>query len=203
MNNLNNVRAFFDNYEKRVYDAVLGVVKPEADRIINELINETGEAFNRIVRDFYNDYPVSGAQLMYRRKYDLFKLLKKEKKQGKSGLPAFAFEFDETQLRYRSGYSGEDGLYNTVFRQGYHGGSISRRPGFPGGTDTPYYKKYKANKNADDDSPDANWSGWSFAAHRSRPPLEAIKEAYSEILARKNMELAQSVNAGLRRIGIS
>ena len=28
-------------------------------------------------------------------------------------------------MTYRNGYGGEDGLYNTVFRGGYHGGAAS------------------------------------------------------------------------------
>lgn len=31
--------------------------------------------------------------------------------------------FDETALRFRSGYAGEDGLYDQVFRKGWHGGA--------------------------------------------------------------------------------
>lgn len=195
---------YLNNLKRMITEITSKVIRDVGVQIIDELLSETKEAFDETIREFYSDYP--DAELHgYRRKHELYNLIILEKSiNPATGFPRYHIEFDETKLHYRNGYNGEDGLYNTVFRMGYHGGSISHNPGFPGNGDKPYYKKYKANKNADDDAPDANWSGWSFPARKmDKAPLDTIKEKYAVILNNKNHKLEQAVYKELKKYGIS
>ena len=77
--------------------------------------NKMETRYNSIINEFYSDYNPS----TYIREHRLYSLLKFKDIDSM----AFSYYFDETQLPYRNGYSGEDGLYDTVFKKGYHGGA--------------------------------------------------------------------------------
>lgn len=76
--------------------------------------------FNRIIESFYNSYD---PRFYARREngdgnlYDLFVV---ERSKNKDELK---IGFEPSKLKGRNGYDGENGLYTTVFLQGYHGGA--------------------------------------------------------------------------------
>ena len=70
--------------------------------------------YNRIIDIFYNSYDPS----FYERRYSLYDLLVMKK--DKNGID---IGFDSSKIERRDGYNGKDGLYTTVFLQGFHGGA--------------------------------------------------------------------------------
>lgn len=97
------------------------------------------QMFNDAIDDFYSDYPDPE---FYERKKSLYKLL--QIKVEKDGVTVW-YEPDE-MTTFRNGYSGEDGLYDQVFRKGWHGGAdkIAKakegKYGVHPDTGTPYWR---------------------------------------------------------------
>lgn len=98
------------------------------------------DMFNDVVKEFYLDYE----PLYYDRRESLYDLLYfRSKKTGTGRYLEFGFD-PSNMTHFRSGYGGEDGLYDQVFRKGWHGGADK------GGEDsgkphpdpgTPYWRK--------------------------------------------------------------
>lgn len=88
--------------------------------IINEDINKM---FSESVSAFYSDY----APRVYERRnggkgsmYDILST----RTDNSSPVPSLIITMDESGMGgYRSGYKGEDGLFTTVFIEGWHGGA--------------------------------------------------------------------------------
>lgn len=118
-----------------------------ADKKINELYKEA-------VDEFYQDYSPS----FYKREENLYNLL-----QTKCEEDGLTMSFDPSKLKYRNGYAESSesdgipgGLYDLVFRQGWHGGAMVRnimvypigtnengKPrAYDGGYENGYYKPY-------------------------------------------------------------
>ena len=70
--------------------------------------------YKRIIDVFYDAYTPS----FYDRRGSLYNLLVIEK--DKNGIDV---GFDPSKISRRDGYNGKDGLYTTVFLQGFHGGA--------------------------------------------------------------------------------
>lgn len=90
---------------------------------LDNLEETVRDNYNRIIDSFYGDY----TPRYYKRKGKtstktggLYDLLVINRHPNNMGLDV---EFDPTKLIRRDGYNGEDGLYTTVFLQGYHGGA--------------------------------------------------------------------------------
>ena len=78
-----------------------------ADEKLRDIYEET-------INDFYDKYPRS----FYKPRGSLYRLI--ETKHGKDYLEIW---FEPSRISYRNGYAGENGLYEYVFRQGWHGGA--------------------------------------------------------------------------------
>lgn len=74
---------------------------------------------NRVADDFYSDYNPKE----YDRDFSLYDIFETKLKAGEDGNWSLSYNFEESYMNYRSGYDGEDGLYDLVFRQGWHGGA--------------------------------------------------------------------------------
>lgn len=80
-----------------------------ADKKIHDIYKDT-------ITDFYNSYdrtfykPRNGGSL--------YQLLETEIEDD-----GLSLDFNPSKISYRNGYAGEDGLYDQVFRQGWHGGA--------------------------------------------------------------------------------
>ena len=91
--------------------------RPEFQKKLGKKLEERVQSiFNEVVDEFYGDY---NPRFYNRSEHEGMKCLLKTKVTNST----FSYWFDETQLAYRNGYSGEDGLYTTVFRKGWHGGA--------------------------------------------------------------------------------
>lgn len=73
--------------------------------------------FNETVQDFYGSY----TPMYYDRNESLYDIL-----ETSADDTSLSIGFDPGKMTsFRSGYSGEDGLYDQVFRRGWHGGAGS------------------------------------------------------------------------------
>ena len=113
------------------------------------------DIFNAVIQDFYSDYSPG----YYDRHESLYEILQTEVSED-----SLSIWFDPSKMTpFRSGYDGEDGLYDQVFRHGWHGGAASgeKHPA----TGTPYWR-----------TPIPYYSHWGRrAAVSSVPPLEDMQ----------------------------
>jgi hypothetical protein len=112
----------FDEYLKeKIKKRLMPTIKQTTNDFFEVASEKLTTAYNETIADFYNSYSPS----FYERKgknnsgglYDLLEI-KTDKEKN-----TFTIGFDPSRLVSRTGYSGEDGLYNLVFRLGYHGGA--------------------------------------------------------------------------------
>lgn len=157
--------------ERAVHEAV-AKAHPEFLDILEERVTNI---FNNAIDAFYMDYPTPE---FYERSHSLYNLMQIER--GDKSLSVW-FEPEEMSS-FRNGYDGEEGLYDQVFRKGWHGGaaSISEdksdrygiHPGYMPGGNVPVWR-----------TPSPYYTHWGRAAEVMSPsPLERIKEdvdAYS------------------------
>lgn len=152
---------------KGVLDEIGVVVKKAIDEAADEVSEElfdlyktkATETFEESMQKFYDAY----SPKYYGRSYSLKNLLDITN----AGDGYVTLDFDPSKMSgYRSGYSGEDGLYDLVFRRGFHGGAESgsyKGSGFyahpnPG---VPYWRK-----------PYPSYKYWGSPAAQSTPPKD-------------------------------
>lgn len=133
--------------------------------------------FKDVVKDFYADY----TPILYDRNYGLFDLLETEATPEQLSIHTNPLNM----TGYRNGYHGDSGLYDLVFRHGWHGGadhgdytrsySPDSAEGFtvistphpnPG---TPYWRE-----------PVPFYTRWGVQAVSSEPPIEAFRAKLNE-----------------------
>lgn len=93
-------------FEKAVDDASKEFFKLEKEK--------TEKIYKNTIDDFYNSYK----RKYYKPNKSLYKLLKCE-----TDNKCLIINFHPEKIVSRTGYSGEDGLYTSVFKEGWHGGS--------------------------------------------------------------------------------
>lgn len=108
---------------QRYVEARQNAQKKSIQDLILKVEEKVTDIFNTAVTDFYNDYTPK----RYKREGStvnfnggMYELLRIDKSLSKLTLK---IDFDETQLSYRNGYNGENGLYDLVFRDGHGYGS--------------------------------------------------------------------------------
>lgn len=159
------------NIERRI-DAYLDRVRSKVDEAIEPALanaradflvfleDKIRSMFNEVVQDFYASYP----PVFYDRNESLYNIL-----QTKVTDESLRLWFEPEEMTpFRSGYTGEDGLYDQVFRRGWHGGAGSGEGHPPGGD--PYWR-----------TPVPYYSHWGKKAKISDPsPLEDIKRRIAD-----------------------
>ena len=111
-----------------------------------------------IQQDVSNEFYSSYSPIEYDRTWSLYNALDVSTNEEDITM---SYEFiPEDMTTYRSGYDGEDGLYDLVFRQGWHGGAKSgdKHPS----SGTPYWRK-----------PIPFYSHWGRQAERA--PITPLK----------------------------
>ncbi|MFR7913736.1 hypothetical protein [Eubacterium ramulus] len=140
-----DMEKYISNYEKKLIEDIEKKIEKEKPKVTDDVLNlvddKLNEFYDKSISTFYGDY----SPVFYSRKgtggmSDMFKT----KKEGTS----LSFWFDEHQMVSRTGYSGEDGIYKTVFIEGWHGGSgkngnMSYPVAYEDGSPKPYNGKYK------------------------------------------------------------
>lgn len=138
-NDLN--KAIADDFREAAYRSIREFI-PVVEQDLKDIMEEVAD-------DFYNDYRPGTAgernrndwrakasrrqkdrvyPQSYHRQYSLYDILDV---QTDESAMTISWDFDPSPMEYRSGYNGEDGLYDLVFREGWHGGAQSgpRHPG--------------------------------------------------------------------------
>ena len=116
-----DLNSFYEQYMARLKEkavqAVNVAIKNTWQEFFISVEHNIREIFNDVVSAFYDDY----ASPDYTRSRSLYDLLVTEIGERGDYLKIW---FDPTRMTtFRSGYDGEDGLYDQVFRRGWHGGS--------------------------------------------------------------------------------
>lgn len=120
MSSTNNIKKVVKRMEEQAKKQAEEKLKKAAPKIAEtfgkKLDSELHNIYNSVIAEFYASYTPT----FYKRNTTegLMTMFKTSLQHG-----IFSADFDETQLSYRNGYSGEDGLYQTVFREGWHGGA--------------------------------------------------------------------------------
>lgn len=156
----------------RAREAIYNAAKEAAVEVLDEMELNLQEIYRRIIDEFYADYSPDH----YERTGSLYNLLDIENKEGTLD---WGFESGKATSFERGG--GSDGLYEHVFRQGWHGGST--------GTDKNGYTVRVPSWR----SPVQWYSHWGSVAEQApRSPLEAWEQ---EVDAYKTDVLPQRYNA--------
>ena len=158
----------FQEYYTRYLEGLKTKVKSAVRRALHDtwadffiLVDEKVQSmFNSVVQDFYSDYSPE----FYKRNESLYELMRTEVNND-----SLTIWFDPSRMTtFRSGYDGEDGLYDQVFRHGWHGGAGSG-DGHPS-QGTPYWR-----------TPIPYYNRWGYsAAVASTAPLDDIRNRVAD-----------------------
>lgn len=196
-----NIEKLFDDYERNLIKYIEKKVK-ECEPIINQRILKTVDSrfhdfFNIAVENFYNGYTPS----FYKTRRNTLKNIFVTKiVNGR-----LTFWFDPDLMSYRGESVGyEDGLYRTVFKEGWHGGAQFN------GNDSLYpWRQPPIAYNGDyEDGRKKPWedrkhSAWKPAERESISPYEhfiTLKSDYERIGYAK--DLKQIVTEEFQKIGL-
>lgn len=135
---------YYNDYLDRLTKRVKEQVQTQVQTVLKEVRRRTYIEFFTLLKskvenmyrdaidEFYEDYD----PLYYRRRNSLYDLI--DITLGKDSL---TIEFDPSKITYRDGTGGnENGLYDLVFRQGYHGGSTKDTKGTHPNPGVPYWR---------------------------------------------------------------
>lgn len=129
-----NLEKIMSNYEKNIINNIKESIERETPKIENEVLdlveNKLTEFYKISVMSFYNSYP----NPIYERRGSLYNLFK-TKREGNT----LKYWFEPSEFPSRTGYVGEDGLYTTVFKEGWHGGAMADDGVMRYRTPIPYY----------------------------------------------------------------
>lgn len=143
---------------------------------------------NEMFRDSISDFYAGYAPIEYERRESMYDLLKTERKSG-SSVPSLIITLDESRMGgYRSGYQGEDGLFTTVFLEGWHGGA--RRDEYTG-------EKFWRKPIPDPDSSYPGYYYWGRMAEREDvSPSESFRR---KVMSAAEGEWTQKYHALIRK----
>ncbi len=113
------VRKFYDDWinklQKKAADAVGAAIKEAYARYFILAEEKIKTIFYTAVDHFYSSQFKPN---LYERRFSMKDVLN-----TKTTKDSLSVSFDPSRMTYRSGYGGEDGLYDLVFREGWHGGA--------------------------------------------------------------------------------
>lgn len=114
-----NLEKIMSSYEKEIINNVKKKVEDVTpsveDKVLDLVENKLTEFYKISVLQFYNNYP----NPIYDRRGSLYNLFR-TKRDGNT----LRYWFEPSEISSRTGYTGEDGLYTTVFKEGWHGGAM-------------------------------------------------------------------------------
>lgn len=165
---------FYDRYieklKQKARDEANKAISKSYKELFVEVEKDVKEIFHSVIKNFYEDYTPQ----FYERNESLYDLLQTDRTDN-----SLQIWFDPTKMTtFRgdssdgAGYSGEDGLYDQVFRKGWHGGagSISKEKEEMWGAHphpgTPYWR-----------TPEPHYTYWGRPAKVSeKSPLDDMRE---------------------------
>ena len=146
--------------------------KRASKRYVDYDIQRRKDIMEKVAEGFYKGY----SPKYYARRGSLYNLMRVTR----LGDDEWEIDFDPSKMTYRNGSGGENGLYNTVFRNGYHGGAPSG-PGHPK-NGVPMWRY-----------PYPTYVNWGKAATQSASPL-------SEFLKLDDEETEEDASNVFRRL---
>lgn len=115
-----NLEKMMSNYEKQIINNIKEKIEKETPNIENKVLdlveNKLTNFYKISIMQFYNDY----SPIYYNRRNSLYNLFH-IKREGNT----LRYWFEPSEIPSRTGYIGEDGLYTTVFKEGWHGGAMN------------------------------------------------------------------------------
>lgn len=184
---LSELRAKLAERQQMVADAAQQGVQDAKLQLAERYVEDAKGIADREIAVFYADY----SPRRYRRRYSLYDIPDIRT----VGDLKIVVDFDPEGTSFRDGYDGEDGLYDQVFRKGWHGGADSG-PGHPS-PGTPYWRAGR------------NFSRWGEpAAIAGTSPLEGIDDALTDYERTQLPSIwrglvAQCIQERIRDIGVS
>lgn len=113
-----NIEKSLSKLEKEMINNLKQKIESVLPKVIDDVADVTtkklNELYNISVMNFYASYPYP----IYDRRESLYKLFNIERKGN-----TLKYWFDPSKISSRTGYTGENGLYTTVFKEGWHGGA--------------------------------------------------------------------------------
>lgn len=169
----NSQNTFYQSYMKKLQEKAKEAVHEAQKKAFSEYFTVAEKKIKTIysetIDDFYNSYP----NPFYHRRGSLYNLI-----QTKIADDYLSIWFEPSLISYRNGYAGENGLYDQIFRQGWHGGADVKNRG---GMLVPWsYPTLEYNGNTSPWEPEI-WnsksilSGWKPAKRAPIAPLQDFK----------------------------
>lgn len=184
MGNKQNVfyKEYMDKLQEKAKQAVAEAQKEAFAEYFGVAEKKIQSIYHKVITNFYQSYE----PLFYERRDggSLYKLL-----QIKRDNNSLSMSFDPSKILYRDGYAESSfspgikgGLYDLVFRQGWHGGAlVDGKMRYPVGTQDGLYKPYDGDKCNGKYQPykDETYENittflWG-KAHKTFPPLEEFR----------------------------
>lgn len=194
----NSFMAWVDSWKKEIEAKIRKAYQEAEDKAWEEYFYELEKIAKEIFTKSIDNYYASYSPTTYNRNYSLYNLIHIER--GNDYIEIW-FEPDD-MTTYRNGYSGEDGLYNSVFRMGWHGGAdkgnythlsngrVLRTPHPNPGT--PYWRE-----------PEPYYTSWGKSSVITESPLDEIKRSVEDFNKNENQKLFDSIlNRNLENIKI-
>ena len=169
--------SYIDKLKQKAKEAIIDAQKKTFSEYFELADKKIRDIYEKTIDDFYQDY---SNPHVYSRRGSLYKLIETEK--GDDYLDVW---FEPSKISYRNGYAGEDGLYTTVFREGWHGGaSIGGSMLYPvgkseNGSPRTYDGTYKDGRYKPYEDENYRYS-WTVANRSSIPPLIDFKQRIDE-----------------------
>lgn len=167
---------YFNEYMKEIEDRIrkelVKKVFESYEEYFNLLKKRITDMYKETIDEFYNDYEPkefeykdsNGNKMTYQYKrrgslYNLLNIALTKKPDGGSDMD---IDFNPSKIVSRTGYNEEDGLYDTVFRHGWHGGARHN--------DSFYWK-----------TPVPTFKFWGAEAKQANiSPLESFRKKFNE-----------------------
>lgn len=129
-----NLEKIMGNYEKSIINEIKEKVDKETPKIEKKVLdlveNKLNDFYKISIINFYARY----TPIIYERRYSLYNLFK-TRREGNS----LIYWFEPSEITSRDGYAREDGLYTTVFKDGWHGGAKDENGNMRYRRPIPYY----------------------------------------------------------------
>lgn len=121
MDNKTEVLSYYDRYfrdlKQKAENEINKAIKKSYSELFEKVEKDVYEIFRGAISEFYSDYDPE----YYYRNDSLYNLMLTRRTDD-----SLKIWFDPWRMTsFRNGYSGEDGLYDQVFRKGWHGGAGS------------------------------------------------------------------------------
>lgn len=186
----NNQSSFYQSYIKELQEKAKEAVKEAQEKSFSEYFDVAEKKIRTIykdtITDFYNSYP----NPFYDRRGSLYDLI-----QTKKATDYLSIWFEPSLISYRNGYAGENGLYDQVFRQGWHGGANVKHRGrmlVPWSYPTLEYNRETSPWEPEIWNSESILSGWKLAEKAPISPLQDFKrriDQYQKTEYQKDYEI--------------